>query len=217
MFHNAPTESATFNSIVQDATHTRAVSLAAIPLDTDIGDPDEVIPIRGVYQYQTQITNARRASLPLDIIDNTRDTLPQRQYQRLHPTLSPLTPPHSMYTANQVYTARRTLYLTARGDTTDPNNDLPRRALLQDKHYVSDVATQQDGLPQVTIDTLALPLPTSSNLPTDYDQQPQRSQQTGIVPTSQDIQHTSNGATAQPDTGETNSVPLQEGRYREIV
>ena len=77
MFCNAPMESATFNSIVQDATHTRAVSLAAIPLDTDIGDPDEVIPIRGVYQHQTQITNARRASLPLAIIDNTRDTSPQ--------------------------------------------------------------------------------------------------------------------------------------------
>ena len=76
-FHNAPTESATFNSIVQDATHTRVVSLAAILLNTDIGDPDEVIPIRGVYQHQTQITNARRASLPLDIMDNTRDTLPQ--------------------------------------------------------------------------------------------------------------------------------------------
>ena len=29
-------ESATFNSIVQDATHTRAVSLAAIPLFTDV-------------------------------------------------------------------------------------------------------------------------------------------------------------------------------------
>ena len=58
-FCNAPKESATFNSIVQDATHTRAVSLAAIPLDTDIGDPGDVIPIRGVYQHQTQITNAR--------------------------------------------------------------------------------------------------------------------------------------------------------------
>ena len=73
-FQNATTESATFNSIVQNATHTRAVSLAAIPLDTDIGDPDEFIPIRGVYQQQTQITNTRRASLPLDITDNTQDT-----------------------------------------------------------------------------------------------------------------------------------------------
>ena len=35
-FHNAPMESTTFNSIVQDATHTRAVSLAAIPLSTDV-------------------------------------------------------------------------------------------------------------------------------------------------------------------------------------
>ena len=92
-FCNAPMESATFNSIVQDATHTRAVSLAAIPLDADIGDPDEVIPIRGVYQHQTQITNARRASLPLEIIDNTRDISPHRQYQRLYPTLPSLTPP----------------------------------------------------------------------------------------------------------------------------
>ena len=96
----------------------------------------------------------------------------------------------------------------------NPNNDLP---LLQDKHYVSDVATQQDGVPQVTTDTLALLLPTSSNLPTDYNQPPQRSQQMTIVPTSQDTQYTSNGATAQLDLGETNSVPLQEGRYRDIV
>ena len=88
---------------------------------------------------------------------------------------------------------------------------------MQDEHYVSDVATQQDGVPQVTTVTLALPLPNSSNLPTNYDQQPQRSQKTIIVPTSQDIQHTSNGTTAQLDTDETNSVPLQEGRYRDIV
>ena len=108
-------------------THTwaRAVSLAAIPLDADIGDPDDAIPIRCVYQHQTQITNARRASLPLEIIDNTRDILPQRQCQRLYPTLPSLTPPQGMYTANQVYTARRTLYLTARGDTMNPNNNLP--------------------------------------------------------------------------------------------
>ena len=62
---------------MQNATHTRVVSLAAIPLDTDIGDPDKVIPNRGVYQQQTQITNARRASLPLAIADNTWDTSPQ--------------------------------------------------------------------------------------------------------------------------------------------
>ena len=42
--------------------------------------------------------------------------------------------------------------------------------LSQDKHYVSDIAMQLDGVPQVTSDTLALPLPSSSNLPTDYDQ-----------------------------------------------
>ena len=39
--------------------------------------------------------------------------------------------------------------------------------LSHDEHYVSDAATQQDGVPQVTSDTLALPLPSSSNLPTD--------------------------------------------------
>ena len=48
-FRNAPTESATFNSIIHDASHTRAVSLAAIPLSTDVGDPDDIIPVRGVY------------------------------------------------------------------------------------------------------------------------------------------------------------------------
>ena len=42
--------------------------------------------------------------------------------------------------------------------------------LSNDEHYVSDAATQQDGVPQVTSDTLALPLPYSSNLPTDYNQ-----------------------------------------------
>ena len=75
------------------------------------------------------------------------------------------------------------------------------------------MATQQDGVPQVTSDTLALPLPTSSNLPTDYDPPPQRSQQATTGPTAQDTQYTLNGTTAQLDTVETISLPLQEGRY----
>ena len=73
-----------------------------------------------------------------------------------------------MYAADKVYTARRTLYLTPWGDTTNPNHDLPMTPLSNDEHYVSDTAIQ-DGVPQVTSDTLALPLPSSSNLPTDYD------------------------------------------------
>ena len=48
-----------------------------------------------------------------------------------------------------------------------PNHDLQMAPLLTDEHYISDTATQQDGVPQVTSDTLALPLPSSSNLPTD--------------------------------------------------
>ena len=169
-FCNAPIESDTFNSIVHDANHTRAVSLAAIPLSTDLGDPDDIIPVRGVYQPQTHTISDRRASLPLDFTDDTRDLASQQQYHRLFPTLLSFTPPHSMYAADQVYTARQTLYLTARGDTTNPNHDLPMASLLNDEHCVSDAATQQDGVPQVTSDTLALPLPSSSNLPTDYDQ-----------------------------------------------
>ena len=89
--------------------------------------------------------------------------------------------------------------------------------MLQDKHYVSDVATQQDGVPQVTSDTLALLLPALSNLPTNYNRPSQRNQQATMDLPSLDTQHMSNGATAQVDTGETNSVPLQEGRYRDIV
>ena len=41
------------------------------------------------------------------------------------PTLSPFTPPQGMYIANQIYTARQTLYLTASGGTTNPNHNLP--------------------------------------------------------------------------------------------
>ena len=89
--------------------------------------------------------------------------------------------------------------------------------LSQDEHYVSDIATQQDGVPQVTSDTLAFPLPSSSNLPTDYDQPHQSNQQTSTGHTSSETQPTMVGATAQQNTGETISVPLQEGRYRDIV
>ena len=122
-----------------------------------------------------------------------------------------------MYAADQVYTARQTLYLMARGDTTNPNHDLQTAPLSNNEHYVSDTATQQDGVPQVTSDTLALPLPSSCNLPTDYDQ-PQRShQQTSTGHTSLQAQTTTLGATAQQNTGETFSVPSQEGRYRDIV
>ena len=168
-FCNAPTESSTFNSIVQDATHTRAVLLASIPLSTDMGDPDDIIPVSGVHQSQTHTISDRRVSLLLDLIDDTRDLASQQQYSRLYPTLPLFTPLQGMYAADQVYTARQTLYLTARGDRTNPNHDLPMAPLSQDKHYVSDAATQQDGVLQVTSDTLALPLPSSSNLPTDYN------------------------------------------------
>ena len=61
-FCNAPTESDTFNLIVHDA---------AIPLLTDLGDPDDIIPVRGVYQPQTHTISDRRASLPLDFTDDT--------------------------------------------------------------------------------------------------------------------------------------------------
>ena len=121
-----------------------------------------------------------------------------------------------MYTAaNQIYTAQRTLYLTAAGDTTNPNLDLPLRTLSQDEHYVSDVATQQDGVPRVTTDILAQLLPTSSNLPTDYNNPQQGTQQINTVPTTQTIQSTttSSAAAAIQNSGETVSVPLQEGRY----
>ena len=157
-------------------THTRAVSLAAIPLLTEVGDPDDIIPVRGVYQPQTHTISDRRVSLPLDFTDDIRDLASQQQYHRLYPTLPSFTPPQGMYAADQVYTARQTLYLTARGDTTNTNHDLPMAPLSNDEHYVSDIVTQQDDIPQVTSDTLALPLPSSSNLPTAYDQ-PQRSNQ----------------------------------------
>ena len=196
-FHNAPTESTTFNSIVQDATHTRAVSLAAIPLSTDVGNPDDIIPVRGVHQSQTHTISDRRASLPLDLIDDTRDLMSQQQYSRLYPTLPSFTLPQGMYAADQVCTARRTLYLTASSDTMNPNHDLPMVPLSQDEHYISDTAMQQDGVPQVTSDTLALPLPSSSNLPTDFDHPHQNNQQTSTGHTSSQAQTTTTGATAQ--------------------
>ena len=52
----------------------------------------------------------------------------------------------------------------------NPNHDLPMAPLLNDEHYVSDTTMQQDGVPQVTSDTLALALQYSSNLPTNYNQ-----------------------------------------------
>ena len=203
--------------IVHDATHTRAVSLAAIPLSTDVGDPYDIIPVRGVYISQTHTISDRRASLPLDFTNDTRDLASQQQYHRLYPTLLLFIPPQGMYAADQVYTARQTLYLTARGNTTNPNHDLPMAPLSNDEHYVSDAATQQDGVPQVISDILALPLPSSSNLPTDYDQPQQNNQQTSTEHTSLQAQTTTLGATAQQNTGETFSVPSQEGRYRDIV
>ena len=100
---NAPTESMTFNSIVQDATHMRAVSLAAIPITAEIRDLDNIIPVRGAYQMPTNTD--QRASLPLGLTDNTRDLASQQQYPRLYPTLPSFTTPQGMYTADQVYTA----------------------------------------------------------------------------------------------------------------
>ena len=90
---------------MQNATHTRAVSLAAIPLTVEVGDPDDIIPVRGVSQ-QTHINSDRRASLPLDLTNDTHNLSSQQQYQRLYPTLPSFTPPQGMYAADQVYTAR---------------------------------------------------------------------------------------------------------------
>ena len=182
-----------------------------------MGDPNDIIPVRGVYQPQTHTISDRRASLPLDFTDDTRDLASQQQYHRLYPTLPSFTPPQGMYAADQVYTARQTLYLTARGDTMNPNHNLPMAPLLNDEHYVSDAAMQQDGVPQVTSDTLALPLPYSSNLPTDYDRPDRSSHQTSTGQTSSQALTATSGATAQQNTGETFSVPSQEGRYRDIV
>ena len=95
---------------------------------------DDIIPVRGVYQPQTHTISDRRASLPLDFTNDTRDLASQQQYHRLYPTLPSFTPPQGMYAAEQVYTARRTLYLTARGDTMNPNHDLPMAPLLNDEH-----------------------------------------------------------------------------------
>ena len=167
--------------------------------------------------HQPNTISDRRALLPLDLIDDTRDVTSQQQYNRLYPMLLSFTPPQGMYAADQVYTARQTLYLTARGDTTNPNHDLPMAPLSQDEHYVSDAATQQDGVPQVTSDTLALPLPYSSNLPTDYGQPHRSNQQISTEHTLSQPQNTTIGATVQQNTGETFSVPSQEGRYRDIV
>ena len=50
--------------MMQPIPEPRAVSLAAIPLSTDLGDPDDIIPVRGVYQPQTHTISDRRASLP---------------------------------------------------------------------------------------------------------------------------------------------------------
>ena len=85
---------------MQDATHTRAVLLAAIPLSTDVGDPDDIIPVRGVYQPQTHTISDRRALLHLDFTDDTRDLASQQQYHRLYPTLLLFTPPQGMYAAD---------------------------------------------------------------------------------------------------------------------
>ena len=91
---------------------------------------------------------------------------------------------------------------------------MPTRTISQDEHYITDIATQQDGVPQ---ETLALLLPYSTNLPTDYDRPPLENQPTSSRPTESLLQSDAQGATAQQSTGETFSVPTQEGRYRDIV
>ena len=53
---------------------------------------------------------------------------------------------------------------------------MPQRTLSQDEHYIADVATKQDGVPQSITNDLAIPLPSQSNLPTDYDSSRQPTQ-----------------------------------------
>ena len=42
---------------------------------------------------------------------------------------------------------RRTLYGPQIGDTTNPHAELPDPQLLEDKHFVANVAMQQNGVP----------------------------------------------------------------------
>ena len=96
----------------------------------------------------------------------------------------------------------------------NPNHDLLTRSISQGEHYDSDVANQQDGVPQ---ETLALPQPSSSNLPTNYDQPQLGNQPASTRPTASIPQNNVIGTTAQQNTGETISEPSQEGRYRDII
>ena len=93
------------------------------------------------------------------------------------------------------------------------------RTLPQDEHYVSDVATQQNSVPRSVTDTLARPLQLVTNLPNDYDISLHTTQ--GVATNQLNSQDqsltTSSAAVATQNTGETISVPLQEGRYQEIV
>ena len=54
IIHNTQTETDTFDSIIQSATHVKTVSLARIPLHNDLYDPDDMIPVRGVNQHSSQ-------------------------------------------------------------------------------------------------------------------------------------------------------------------
>ena len=109
----------------------------------------------------------------------------------------------------------------SRGDLTNPHADLPEQLLLPNKHYVADVAAQQDGVPQASTVHPRETAQRQSNLPTDYD--------TLSAVTAKYQQSTTNSQETTPkqiaavpssssqNTGETDSVPLQDGNSWVIV
>ena len=131
--------------------------------------------------------------------------------------------------------ARRTLYASSTGDTTNPNADLLDLPLQDDEHFVADVATQQNGVPTNCSQGMVQPLRNTAcatNLPADYDTVTplqESEQQTQVKQAStESTQTTQIHATAiqvQPEpsmstayvTGENLSLQIEDGPYGPLL
>ena len=231
------TASDTFDNIVCNAANAQTVSIANIPIYHNTPEVEEVLPFMKIYNptratqhIQPQNTQAVVAQVhQLPVQATTRN-----HQNRLYPDLRILDGQGGMQSYSG-QSARRTLYTSFTGDTTNPNADLPDLPLQDDEQFVADVATQQNGIPTSCSQGTVQPRRNTAhatNLPADYDTVTplqESEQQTQVKQAStegtQAMQIHTTTAQLQPEpstsisyvTGESLSLQIEDGPYGPLL
>ena len=227
------TASETFDNIVRTAANAQTVSISQIPLHHNTLDVEEALPFVNIYDhtysaFKRQVTPDAQTTIAQVHRPNIQRPT-QSQQSTLYPDLHNSIAPEGMQTYHRP-TARCTLYGPQIGDTTNPQSDVPDLAVPVDKHFVADIATQQNGVlhsPIVgTLTQRRKPQP-ATNLLADYDVAEdeqvtqEQTQQKQVVPTRilqpQFTSHNQVQPSTSGLTGKKPIVQIQDGPYGPLI